>query len=363
MKKITLCSALLPLVFMPTAQAETAFGNGSLGTVSGDINLFYKSLDNNSAADSAYATAFLGLKYQTPEYEGLAAGIAVRHGSELYEKHTNDADEGTNTLVSEAYIHYSRNDFSISLGRQEIDLEWLGDFHEALTFNTMASANTELTLGYSRAIAVAAEDDLQDSFTDIGDEGVYFLDAKVQPTEFMSLNPYVLYSADIATSAGLKADLEYSSGIGITLHYALSNTDIDGETDGDVLHLDVRGNVADVGMNAGYIKTDKVAGIGHLGDLGDNINPFEEGNQVYEADAKTIYVGAAYGLGNLSLSALYGQTDDSGNAKEKELDLVAEYDFADQVENLSLAAVFADISADSSADDYQKLTLMLSYGF
>jgi hypothetical protein len=354
---------MLSLLGIHNVQADTLADAFKNGTVSGDLNLYYNGIDNRSAADSAYGTGFLGLKYETAPLNGLQLGLALRHGSEVYEKNSGDSDEGVGTLVTEAYISYQGDGFGAMLGRQEIDLEWVADFHEALTLTSDTLPNTELTAGYSRSLAVADEDDLQDSFTDIGDDGAWFLDAKIAPAEGLLFNPYYIHEDEVFDGLGLKADFEHGSGLGLTAHYATSDVDVAGEADGSILHLELRGALGELALAAGYIQTDKQGGVGHLDDLGENINPFEEGNQVYEADAQTWYLGAEYSLGRATLGLLVGNSDYAGGAEEREVNLTLGYDLAEIAENLSVNLVYADIDADASSDDYEKLTLMLSYEF
>lgn len=363
MKKHTLGVAIISLLTAHGVQADNLSDAFKNGTVSGDLNLFYKGIDNRTAADSGYGTGFLGLKYETAPLNGLQLGLAFRHGSELDEDNPGDSDEGVGTLVTEAYLSYQGEGFGAVLGRQAIDLEWVGDYHEALTLTSDALPNTELTAGYSRSLAVADEDDLQHSFSDIGDDGAWFLDAKIAPAEGLVLNPYYIHEGEVYDGLGLKADVEFSSGLGLTAHYAASDVEVAGESDGSILHLKLRGALGELTLAAGYIDTDQQGGVGHLDDLGENINPLEEGNQVYEPDAQTWYVGAEYGIGKASLGLMVGNTDYAGNAEEREIDLTLGYDLSDVAENLSVNLVYADIDANASSDDYEKLTLMLSYEF
>ncbi|WP_428608825.1 Opr family porin [Sedimenticola sp.] len=363
MKKSYLGVAILSLLGIQSAQADSLSDAFKNGTVSGDLNLFYKGIDNRSAADSGYGTGFLGLKYKTAPLNGLQLGLAVRHGSEVNEDNPGDSDEGVGTLVTEAYLSYQADGFGAVLGRQAIDLEWVGDYHEAVTLTSDALPNTELTAGYSRSLAVADEDDLQHSFSDIGDDGAWFLDAKVMPAEGLVLNPYYIHEDEVFDGLGLKADYEHASGLGVTAHYATSDVDVAGESDGAILHLELRGTLGGLTLAAGYIDTDKQGGVGHLDDLGENINPLEEGNQVYGADAQTWYLGAEYSMGRATLGLLVGNSDYAGNSEEREIDLTLGYDLADIAENLSVNLVYADIDTNASSDDYEKLTLMLSYGF
>jgi len=355
--------AIISLLASRTAQADNlgdAFRNG---TVSGDLNLYYQGIDNRTAIDSGYATGFLGLKYETAPLSGIQVGLALRHGTEAWEHNMGDSDEGVGTLMTEAYILYQGDGFGAVVGRQEIDLEWVSDFHEAVTLTSDTLPNTELTAGYSRSLAVADEDDLQNSFTDIGDDGAWFLDAKTSPAEGLLINPYYIQEDAVYDGLGLKAGYDHSSGLGVTAHYASSDVKVAGEADGSILHLELRGTLGGLALAAGYIDTDRQGGVGHLDDLGENINPLEDGNQVYVADAQTRYLGAEYSIGHATLGLIIGHSDYAGSAEEREIDLTLAYDLSDIAENLSVNLVYADIDADADSDDYEKLTLMLSYGF
>ncbi len=363
MKQRLLGAAIISLLATHGAQADNLSDAFKNGAVSGDLNLFYKGIDNRTAADSGYGTGLLGLKYETAPLHGLQLGLAVRHGSELDEDNPGDSDEGVGTLLTEAYISYEGDDFGAVLGRQAIDLEWVGDYHEAVTLTSDMLPATELTAGYSRSLAVADEDDLQHSFSDIGDDGAWFLDARVSPAEGLLLNPYYIYTDGVFDGLGLKADFEHASGLGLTAHYAASDVEVAGEADGAILLLELRGMLGGLALAVGYIDTDKRGGVGHLDELGENINPLEEGNQVYGADARTWYLGAEYRIGHATLGLLVGNSNYAGNSKEREVDLGLAYDLADIAANLSLNLVYADIAADAGSDDYEKLTLMLSYGF
>ncbi len=363
MKKHYLNVAIISLLAVNSAQADNLADAFQNGTVSGDLNLFYKDIDNSGSADSGYSTGYLGLKYETAPLHGLQLGLAFRHGSEVDEDNPGDSDEGVGTLLTEAYISYQGEGFGAVVGRQEIDLEWIGDFHEAVTLTSDLLPATELTVGYTRSMAVADEDDLQHSFTDIGDDGAWFLDASITPAEGLTLNPYYIHEEEVFDGLGLKADFEHASGLGMTAHYAASDVDVAGESDGAILHLELRGTLGGLSLAAGYIDTDQQGGVGHLDEMGDNISPLEEGNQVYGADAQTWYLGGEFSLGKATIGALVGNTDYAGNSEEQEINLTLGYDLADIAENLSVSLVYADIDAEASSDDYEKLTLMLSYGF
>ena len=95
--------------------------------------------------------------------------------------------------------------------------------------------------------------------------------------------------------------------------------------------------------------------------VGDNINPLEEGNQVYTTNADTYYLSAGFKVSGLELGAIYGQTE-FGNFEEKELNFTADYGITD---NLSAGLVYVDVNADefNSDNDYDKVALTVEYTF
>lgn len=115
-------------------------------------------------------------------------------------------------------------------------------------------------------------------------------------------------------------------------------------------------------ISFGYIKTDKDGTGSIISDLelGDNINPLEDGNYEYDQDARTIYASAAYSIVDIGLSVLYGETKYEDN-KEKELNLASEIEIIDDV--LEIELLFVNVDAQDSNDDYQKYILELEYSF
>jgi hypothetical protein len=116
-------------------------------------------------------------------------------------------------------------------------------------------------------------------------------------------------------------------------------------------------------LAAGYIKTDK-KGTGSLSAYGDNISPFDEGVNTYEADAKTYYGSIGYEIANLALGAVYGQTkyDNAGTQdKEAELNLMVDYAITDE---LSTNITYVDYNDKSNAnEDWDKVYASITYAF
>jgi hypothetical protein len=153
---------------------------------------------------------------------------------------------------------------------------------------------------------------------------------------------------------------------GATAHYATTNQDSTSVVtvdDGDIAHVEGRLNLAGIAFAAGYIKTDN-KGTGSLSAYGDNISPFEDGNNTYGSDAKTYYGSIGYEIAGLELAALYGQTkyDNSGiKDKENELNLSVGYSFT---EELSASLMYVDYDDKSTANgDYDKVFANVTYSF
>ena len=81
---------------------------------------------------------------------------------------------------------------------------------------------------------------------------------------------------------------------------------------------------------------------------GDNISPFDTGNNTYSADAKTVYGSLGYTIADVELGALYGETKYAVDSKEKELNLTASYPIT---EALTASVLYGDVNANSYEDD------------
>ncbi|PLY07807.1 MAG: hypothetical protein C0625_04370 [Arcobacter sp.] len=329
------------------------------GIVSADVTLYGERQSNSGVTpDAGFTSGSIGLSYETGVYYGIKADVGFRANHDFSEVENGDYGEDIKSILHTANISYTNKYFNLTVGRQEIDLEWMGDFHEAVVLGTNVIPDTSVVLGYSNRIAVADVDAALEDFTKFNnDDGAYVFDVKYEGIKGLVINPYYYNADNIASWYGLKVD--YDNDIfGITLHGAKSNEDVL-LNDADIYHLEGRTNIAGLNLSLGYISTDNNSGAGSMTSIGDNINPFEDGNQVYEADADTTYLNLSYDLNGFELGALYGKTDYSTN-KEKELNLTVDYSLTD---NLTLGALYVDVDAENSADDYNRVALTLQYSF
>ncbi len=365
MKKLSLVASSLLLASSLSANSiDEAF---KAGNVSGDITLYGERQNNDgSNPDAGFTMGSIGLSYETGELNGFKAAVGFRGNHDFSEVEDGDYSDGSEqkAIIHTANISYANEYLGLTFGRQEIDLEWLGDFHEAAVLGVTAIPDTTVVLGYTQRIAVADADAVLEEFTDFGEDIDYaaVFDVKYEGIKDLVINPYYYKADNLAKWYGLKAD--YDTDIfGVTAHGAQSSEDI-GE-DGDIAHLEGRFNIAGFGFNLGYITTDKNVGAGSMSTLGENINPFDalrggDGEKVYDADTDTTYLNVTYELPvGVELGALYGQMDSDGN-KDKELDLTVDYSITD---NLSVGALYVNLNAENSDEDYDKFTLTVEYSF
>ena len=350
------CGLLLSSSFAFGANTiDSAFKEGK---VSGSLSAYGVTQDNKTGDDSGFTSGAISLAFETAAINGFSAKAGFIGVHEFGEENNGDADDiASKALMTEAYAQYSNDVVTAMIGRQAIDLEWMGDFHEAAVVAVTAVPDTTIVLGYTQKIAVAGVDEISEKFEKVnGNKGAYVLDVKYAGLEGIEFNPYAYSAPDLADWYGLKATFT-ADMFGVVAHYAASSEDT--QDDGSIGHLELNGNIENLSAAVGYIKTDKDVGAGNIAEYGDNISPFEDGNYVYDADASTIYGSLGYTLAGVELGALYGQTEYADD-KEKELNLTVGYSFT---ESLAASVLYADIDANSSSDDYNKVLANVEYTF
>ncbi|WP_419769191.1 MAG: Opr family porin [Candidatus Marinarcus sp.] len=360
MKKLSLvaCGLLVSTVsvFADSSTLKEAFAKG---TTSGDITVYSQHSDNKGGTlDSGYTSGSVGITYETDSLNGFNAKIGFRGNHELSEKEDGDysSNYANNASITEANVKYEDDNFALIFGRQAIDLEWLGDYNDAVVGVVKAIPNTAIVVGYTNRQAEIGID-TDNKFEEITKDGAYVVDVKYEGIENVVLNPYVYSAPDVADFYGAKVSYD-NDLFGVTAHYAASSEDT--QEDGDFYNLEARLNLAGVALAAGLFQTDKTVGAGSISAYGDQ-NPFDEGTNVYEADATTYYGSASYTIADLTLTALYGSTEyGTANATTDELNLIAEYSFT---EAISGNITYVDYDDQANSDDFKKVFANVTYSF
>lgn len=347
------------------------------GKINGGLALYGQNKDfkvqNNENQDFAYGNAHLTLGYETNPLYGFSLGAEFKGNAKIGEKNRGDyvsnAPFQNEALLSQGFINYGISDIvNLKVGRQEADKEWLSDNHEAAILDVSAIKDTLVTVGYSRKKAETGID-LSEHFYKPTEKGIYFFEAENSSLENVTLKPYVYTAPEVITFYGLKGNSEVEN-LDLTLHYATSNIDSDYRNeDGDIVkdnsifHAEANLEIIEnLNSNFGYIKTDKKGGADLMKKYGDNISPFEDGEQVYAIDARTYYAGISHTIADVELGAIYGITKyGEDNKKEKELNISAGYNFTEEL-NASLMWVNVDTDANTYPN-YNKYLASVEYKF
>lgn len=391
MKKLSLIvsSCLLSTSVFAASTVDEAFKNGK---VEGSISVYsvsqkFKKTDRETR-NNGFGNGNLTIGYTTGDFYGLSLKTEAKGNLKLWEKHKDDrkGEFENNALITQALVQYDlENVISAKAGRYEGEFEWLSDYQQGGVIQVLAIPDTVVSLAYSNRRAESGIDKSED-FHKVNKKvkkGVYVLDVQNTSIDGLTVNPYYYSIKDITNFYGLKLAFD-NDYFGAVAHYAKSNAkngavvlDDNGNEekvkDGSILHLEATAKIEDFNAKLGYIKAKKKTGVAGMDLFGDNINPFEEGDKVYEAGAKTVYAGLGYTIADVELGALYGITkyDDknpSGQAvkyKEKELNLSVAYNVT---ESLNLSAVYVNVKNNNKDDDklednYNKYLASVTYSF
>lgn len=355
------CGLLLSssALFAESNSIKEAFANG---TTSGDLTVYHESVDKKDAQDTSITAGSIGLNYETDTYNGVSISLGARAQHEFHEKNDTDYEESfaNDAVMHTAAIKYANSNFFLSVGRQEIDLEWLGDYNESVVAGITAIPDTTIVLGYTDRQAEIAFDTTAD-FEEITEDGAYVLDVKYEGVEGLLINPYAYTAPDEADFYGLKVSYD-TDMFGVTAHYAASNQDSNSiitTNDGEVYNLEARLNIAGVSAALGYIGTDK-DGSGSIAAYGDNMNPMDEATYAYGDDEETVYGSISYEVAGVALTALYAETEVAGGDEADEFNFIAEYSFTDE---LSAAIVYVDNDTKDDAENFEKVYANITYSF
>lgn len=353
---LTIPLLAVSLVFL---QPHDSLG-GRLGSLSASVSLFSDSIVRDDEEDSSYLTLYSLLDYSSPLYSGFSFQLSAVDGTEIWEDNDDDAEEATGSLLNQFFIEYASDTLLFRLGRQELEQEWLTDFHEAASIEFQPSELLQFRTGWSRKFAIGDIDELFENFEDIGDNGVFFGDATLKSVsgEF-EFSPYVLHTPDIFTGYGVKITLTPNEWLLLGSHWGGSNVEESGESDGSIFHLFATLKRGSWSGGGGVVVTGD-GGAGLLDSFGDSIDPFEEANLVYEADALTYYLTAEYQNDSLDLIFVGGriETDDQ---YENEFTLLVEYDLSDYLEGVFLLGRYTYFAVDDSQNDSSFFSLAIGW--
>ena len=352
-----------------TTTLEEVFTQGELQST---LGWFWQHIDaKEGIPNNGFSNGFLNVGFQTASFHGVSLGISGWGSVKTSEKNDDDYKSTIEdqSVLSQAYIKIEHVGMDkVVVGRQAVDFNWLTDYIDGVTAEISAVENLVLSFTWALKYAVIDVDEISEEFSKINkNKGIYMLDAKYTPIEAFELNPYLYYGDNLLSAYGLKAILILTPSDEIKTttmaHYVAINSDIVDTKDGSFAQIEQGIEFLGANVAIGYINVDK-EGMAGLGEFGDQL-PFEEGNHVLDADARTPYVLAAYDIQNVKLAALYGQTKYQDTTfgttvKEKELNLSASYEI---VKNLEASVIYANVDNDNNVESYNVIKAHIAYQF
>lgn len=397
-----------PAVEAPVAASKGGFDDAfKNGKISGDVTVTYEKRDQDVETgsyydNSAYSVGSAELIFTTADYNNFSATLGFRGYTVLYEDDkdstsgygpnmgTGDASSrffhingGSIAVTTNAYIAYNTDKLHIKAGRQELETEWMDEHHDAVSIYANPTENLEAELIWSnRHNRMWARELFYGGTIDgvmgtINSEGGGLYKAgltyKISPS--LKVKAYALTAPDNYSVYGGRVTVDTKIndvGVGGFFHYMQTNEELAGNEDGELIDAKVYAEYAGFTTALGYIQTGKDGGWGSAYKGGENVDPFEEGDQLYPyvaIDARTPYITLSKSIGGLSLSGIYGvskyRTVKNGPEYEKsEFCVWAGYDITDK---LNLGAILTLNDADENdpypSSDMTQASVTMVYKF
>ena len=355
MKKKYISAGVASLIIGLSLNAQTINENMSADVELGFLNKQYDSPSD----DKNFSTGIVNLTLENKFNDELKVNLGFRTNQKLYQtdNYYDDTHKETSILY-DGNLSYENDFVNLILGRQWIDMAWLGYIHEAALATLKTVPDTLITVGYTSRISYTDEDEISRFNKDFGDAGAYLFNTNYQGIKDITAELFYFDAPDLFDAYGTK--IVYDNKIfGLTGSFAKTNEQ-NSTIDGEVYRLEAKYTIFDLDLKVGYFSTDKDGGAGSLTTLGGNeVGFFEEAYQMYENDAKTKYVGASYTFSNIEISTLYGQTDYVNNYAN-EFDLKLNYPITDK---LTFSPTYVNINSDSSDYDYDIFKTYITYKF
>ncbi|UCE78102.1 MAG: Opr family porin [Nitrospiraceae bacterium] len=364
------------------------------GEVNGTVGLYYELTDYEQSTfveeeevmqldDSRLLIPYFQIEYQSRVYKRFSLGI----GFTGYVHIIKDVEEEDafrdfeRFLTHKLFLQYDISKTTLRLGRIELeDSLFLTDYYKALSLSLREIENIGFLFAYIEEVAEADIDKLTD-FQDINrgdtsiDDHLVAMEIPVDiiPESF-SATLYYYHQGNLYDLYGKHVEFSHNFNevtLGLYVDYYATHEDSkngmrniqDEVEDTDIYHISPFVEYENFALTAGYIQADRNVGAREGGLIDDYFNPFNEGDRVYEPDAKTVYGSVEYHTDHIIVEIVYGETtfrDDLLRLKERELDLNGSLEFW---KNVKLETEFAIVNSESPEGDFVLLETALTYEF
>lgn len=353
------------------------------GKLSGEVSITYESRDQDKEvskgySDTAYAVSSIGLNYKTAQYNNFSVNVGFRAFTNIYEDDKNfitnhgtgDAteriyDEKGYSILADTYLAYDINNFHVKIGRQQLSTEWLNRMNDAITINANPLKNAELELIYTQRRGRSDNRNLR-HMTDVNkDKGLYKAGFTYKFNDNIKTKLYYMDAPQAYSLIGGKINLDGKFDTvktGLLIHAMETSEDDINKKDGEMIEIKAYTTINGYTATLAYVETGKENGWGSAANYGDTVVPFEEGDQMYKADASTVYGMISKNFDPINLTILYGITE-YGNYEKDELNIWAGYKFNKETSLKIGYAVMNEDEKDSSSTDMNQLNATLAYKF
>lgn len=365
------------------------------GKISGNLRSIYAGYSKKEqGANDVYATAAGGhLKYETAELNGFNGGaaFATTHdvgfatgGRGVKQNDELSSSKGSYTMLSEAYINYTYDDFNFRAGRQLIDTPLADSDDIRMIFNTFEAFIATYETSHFNFIAGKLQKwqgydaGLDDGWVKAGEEGTYFGGA-VYSNDMMEANAWYYNITKFTNAAYFDATLSHEINDDFSILTAaqyLKQNEIDNSaTKASIYGFLAEASAYGVTLSAAYNKSEKESGKGSFsgfggGTLFTNMDTMILDEITNDRDARAVVGGISYEMDDLTLSYAYGdfkgKADSLGDkAHITEQNIAAEYSVI--ADKFTLSAIYT-IEKDKESslkneNDWNRFGVMASYTF
>ncbi len=369
------------------------------GKISGEVRSIYTHYDNADATNT-YATAVgTQLKYELAKFKGFNGGIALSLSRDINAwsgdtlSYTNElsSEDGSYAQMSELYIDYEYENFSLRGGRQVLDTPLADSDDVRMIPNTFEAYIVNYTLNDFSFMGGLIKEwqgadaglDTQEPWQETGKDGTYFGGVSYESDLFAgSAWYYDVSENDVENVASQSAYADISSHYDINENVAIygglqylnqreqSNSGVKSSIYGANAEVLAYG----LGLNLAYNKAEKYSGKNSFSGFGGGTLFTSMDSMIIDAiaddrEAEAVVAGLSYSIGDFNLLYAYGDFKGGANSagqKEHivEQDIGLEYTPS---ENITIASIYTmnDDKENTATNDgnWNNFRVLFSYNF
>lgn len=331
------------------------------GTYKGDFAIHYERYNFKNAQDSGYGMYSVGLNFKSKKENNIQLNLGFRANDRFYELYNGDYDNTTKAILSTANLTFFGNNFNIVLGRKKEVLQWIHGYQEEIKLNMKPTSNTNLEVLHTYRHARVNNHAPLKQFKQInGNDGLNVITLEAKSGNIKG-QVYFYNAPNLANWYGTTINMQQNS-CSLKAIYSKSN-ELTNKPNGSYFNIEGSYSADPASLTLGYIQTDKNGGLGSMTvarNVYDNMNPLEEGNHIFEKDAKTVYASSTLNANDkLSFTINLGHIKFQ-DKKANEIDFYTDYAFND---NFSAELCLDKYSSDISTDDSTAIKTQINYKF